>query len=70
MMAPAGISWQDFSKTGLYFPPRYYRKFEHVDEGSGLPVSFATPTNKMRAVFRDTRQHPCAAFARAPPPDG
>ena len=47
MLAPAGISWQDFCKAGLYCPGRSYRKFEHVDEGSGFPAGFATPSNKI-----------------------
>ena len=47
MLAPAGISWQDFCETGLYCPPRSYRKFENIDEHSGLPVGFATPSNKI-----------------------
>ena len=47
MLAPAGISWQDFCETGLYCPPRSYGKFEKVDEGSGLPAGFATPSNKI-----------------------
>jgi len=47
MLAPAGISWQDFCETGLYCPDRSYGKFGHVDEGSGLPAGFATPSNKI-----------------------
>ena len=47
MLAPAGISWQDFCETGLYCPARSYGKFEKVDEGSGLPAGFATPSNKI-----------------------
>ena len=47
MLAPAGISWQDFCETGLYCPVRSYGKFEKVDEDSGLPAGFATPSNKI-----------------------
>jgi thiosulfate reductase/polysulfide reductase chain A len=47
MLAPAGISWQEFCETGLYCPPRSYGKFERIDEASGLPVGFATPSNKI-----------------------
>jgi thiosulfate reductase / polysulfide reductase chain A len=47
MLAPAGISWEDFRETGLYCPTRSYGKFETVDEGSGLPTGFATPSNKI-----------------------
>jgi thiosulfate reductase/polysulfide reductase chain A len=47
MLAPAGISWQDFCETGLYCPPRCYGKFENTDEGSGLSAGFATPSNKI-----------------------
>jgi anaerobic selenocysteine-containing dehydrogenase len=47
MLAPAGISWQDFCETGLYCPARSYGKFEHVDNDSGLPAGFATPSNKI-----------------------
>ena len=47
MLSPVGISWQDFCETGLYCPPRDYEKFEHVDEGSGFPAGFATPSSKI-----------------------
>ena len=47
MLASAGISWEDFRETGLYCPTRYYRKFETIDEGSGLPTGFATPSDKI-----------------------
>jgi thiosulfate reductase/polysulfide reductase chain A len=47
MLSRAGISWQDFCETGLYCPPRYYGKFENIDEGSGLPAGFATPSSKI-----------------------
>jgi anaerobic selenocysteine-containing dehydrogenase len=47
MLSPVGISWQEFCETGLYCPPRSYGKFAHVDEGSGLPAGFATPSNKI-----------------------
>ena len=47
MLAPAGVSWQDFCDTGLYCPPRSYGKFERADEASGHPAGFATPTNKI-----------------------
>src|SRR5208283_195476 len=47
MLAPAGISWQDFRETGLYCPARAYGKFARVGEASGLPTGFATPSNKI-----------------------
>jgi thiosulfate reductase / polysulfide reductase chain A len=47
MLAPARISWRDFCETGLYCPPRSYGKFETIDERSGLPAGFATPSDKI-----------------------
>ena len=47
MLAPAGISWQEFCETGLYCPPHSYGKFEKIDQASGLPMGFATPSNKI-----------------------
>ncbi len=61
MLAPAGISWQEFCETGLYCPPRDYGKFETVDEGSGAPQGFATPSNKIELysqILDAIHEHP------------
>ena len=39
VLTPVGLTWQEFCETGIYAPPRSYRKFEHA--------GFATPTNKV-----------------------
>ena len=39
ILAPAGISWVDFCRTGVYAGERKYRKYEEV--------GFATPTGKV-----------------------
>ncbi len=47
MLAPVGISWQDFCETGLFCPPRQYGKFAKIDESTGLVAGFATPGNRI-----------------------
>jgi anaerobic selenocysteine-containing dehydrogenase len=39
IFAPAGLNWQEFCRTGLYAPPRHYRKYR--------TQGFATPSGKV-----------------------
>jgi anaerobic selenocysteine-containing dehydrogenase len=44
-LAPLGVSWDEFCKTGLYAPPPDYYKHERV-----TPTGFATPSGKIELV--------------------
>jgi anaerobic selenocysteine-containing dehydrogenase len=44
IVAPLGMSWQDFSQAGLYCPPPSYCKFEQEDSPE---PRFATPSGKI-----------------------
>jgi thiosulfate reductase/polysulfide reductase chain A len=46
-LAPTGWTWEDFCRTGLYTLPPEYRKYERVDERTGLPEGFATASGKV-----------------------
>ncbi len=46
-LAPAGLTWEGFCQSGLYYAPSPYRKHEQVDAASGEKVGFATPSGKV-----------------------
>jgi len=46
-LAPAGLTWADFCRTGLYSPPAEYRKHERKDPQTGRPAGFATISGKV-----------------------
>ena len=46
-LKPAGISWDDFCRTGLYMGPRQYFKYQETDPRSGQTVGFATASGKI-----------------------
>lgn len=50
-MATAGLTWQSFCETGLYWPTPIYRKHETLGD-DGLPVGFATETGKIELESR------------------
>lgn len=44
---PVGLSWQEFSHTGLYAPEREYEKHVSIKAATGTPAGFATPSGKI-----------------------
>jgi len=46
-LATAGVSWQEFCASGLYYRPSPYYKHEQVDTATGLKVGFGTPSGKI-----------------------
>ncbi|NHM13648.1 molybdopterin-containing oxidoreductase family protein [Xiamenia xianingshaonis] len=45
-LAPAGVSWEQFCETGLYWPPPAFNKHERIGD-DGRPAGFATTTGKI-----------------------
>ena len=46
-LAPAGVSWDEFCESGLYYRPSPYYKHEQIDPSTGLPAGFGTPSGKI-----------------------
>jgi anaerobic selenocysteine-containing dehydrogenase len=46
-LAPAGLTWDEFCRTGLYWQPEQYEKHERSDPQTGQPAGFATSTGKL-----------------------
>ncbi len=47
ILAKAGVSWQEYGESGLYYAPGSYQKHELVNKTSGQKNSFATPSRKV-----------------------
>lgn len=47
ILQPSGITWDAFCEGGLYTTPNSYRKYEKIDEKTGEPIGFATPSGKI-----------------------
>ncbi len=47
ILAPAGISWQQFCESGLYYFSGLYQKHEQKNKISGKKNGFATPSRKV-----------------------
>lgn len=45
IVAPLGLSWEEFCQEGLYFPEPVYQKF--AQERAGEKLGFATPSGKI-----------------------
>jgi anaerobic selenocysteine-containing dehydrogenase len=57
IFAPAGLNWQEFCRTGLYAPPRHYRKYR--------TQGFATPSGKVElysAILEEMGYDPLPAY--------
>jgi anaerobic selenocysteine-containing dehydrogenase len=46
-LAPAGIPWEEFCRTGMYSMPNQYMKYNEIDSQTGRPVGFATISGKI-----------------------
>jgi len=46
-LAAAGVSWEEFCGSGLYYRPSPYYKHEQMDASSGQKVGFSTPSGKI-----------------------
>lgn len=46
-LAPAGLSWEAFCTSGLYYRPSPYQKHELVSPNTGLEAGFRTPSGKI-----------------------
>lgn len=46
-LAPAGLSWDEFCTSGLYYWPSPYHKHEQVNPATGLKAGFSTPSGKI-----------------------
>ncbi|HEY5529114.1 MAG TPA: molybdopterin-dependent oxidoreductase [Thermoleophilia bacterium] len=46
-LAPAGVTWEEFSRTGLYHVAPGYEKHERVDPATGAAYGFATPSGQV-----------------------
>lgn len=46
-LAPAGINWDEFCQTGLYYPEPVYQKHLQLDPIRGNARGFATPSGKI-----------------------
>lgn len=47
VLSPAGLTWEKFCESGLYYQPSPYHKHEQVDPVTGLKVGFATSSRKV-----------------------
>jgi thiosulfate reductase/polysulfide reductase chain A len=47
ILSPAGLSWEKFCRTGLYWQPNQYHRYERIDPKSGKPAGFATTSGKV-----------------------
>jgi len=57
IFAPAGLNWEEFCRTGLYAPPRHYRKYR--------TQGFATPSGKVElysAILEEMGYDPLPAY--------
>lgn len=46
-LSPLGLTWDEFSLTGLYYQENQYYKQEDLDPKNGLPSGFATVSGKV-----------------------
>lgn len=47
VLSPAGLCWEEFCETGLYYRPSPYQKHERTEPGNGKKNGFATPSGKV-----------------------
>ncbi len=46
-LVPAGLTWEQFCESGLYYQPSPYQKHEQVDLVTGRKAGFSTPSRKV-----------------------
>ncbi|NTU89130.1 MAG: molybdopterin-dependent oxidoreductase [Actinobacteria bacterium] len=49
-LEPAGVSWEWFCETGLYYQPADFGKHAQINPATGEPFGFATTTGKVELV--------------------
>lgn len=67
-LAPAGLSWEQFCESGLYYQPGPYQKHERLDPLSGEKEGFGTPSGKVELYSELLAELGYAPLPSPPPP--
>ncbi len=65
ILRPTGLTWDTFCETGIYAQANSYYKHEKIDENTGKPLGFATPSGKVEVysqVFAEIGYDPLPGY--------